>query len=196
MKERLYDYWRSIESDRELPKEVRERASARAKRLYDRFASQGAYAGHEAALFLDDTIQHNGQAQTPLPFDEVVYVPVPRRPRGGFQSARTELGTLIIEVTRRKDEEEQQAQPGGDEKQPQPGGDEKQAQSPGGEERAHQAHQPDRNKKRPQKSEEIVTEERTDMLRTVSDVMYLILSTGDRLGRPKGSWSRPLSGYR
>lgn len=183
-KERLYAYWMSIESDRELPKEVRERESARAKRLYERFASQGAYAGHEAALFLDDAIQHSEQAQTPLPFDEVVYVPVPRRPRGGFQSARTELGTLIIEVARRKDVEEQQ---------PQPVRDQQQAQSSGVGARAHQ---PDGDEKLPQKREEIVTEDCTDMLRTVSDVMYLILATADRLGRPKGSWPHPRNGFR
>lgn len=155
-KERLSQYVTSIEQDHELPEDARVRELARAKRLYEAFAAQ------PATLHLRDTIQRTGQ--TPLPFDEVIYVPIPRRPRGGFQSARTEIGTLIIEVTRKKAKEGEEGEEG--EKQPR------------------------------KQDAQILTEERRDMLRTVSDVMYLILSSADRLGRPKGSWPHPRNGFR
>jgi hypothetical protein len=144
-KEQLHQYLMSVQSNREVPNEVGTRELTRATRLYDNFIK------HPAVLHLNDTFQHpNGQ---PLPFDDVIYVPIPRRPRGEFRKARTELGTLIIEVARKKD-----------------------------------------GKQLPQ-GEDMLTPDREDMLRTVSDAMYLTLSAADKLGRPKGSWRDPRKGF-
>jgi hypothetical protein len=141
----LNQYLMSVRSDRELPDDVLTRELRRAERLYETFTSQ------PATLYLYDTLQRPEAEGQPLPFDEVIYVPIPRRPRGEFRSARTELGTLIIEVTRRKGEDGKQLR----------------------------------------RDEVILTEDREDMLRTVSDVMYLTLSAADKLGRPKGIWRYP-----